>query len=312
MRAEQRRARTRLEVGAGRAVRPAGLRLRRSLVLAALDDAGRLLRDRTRVVALGSLALLTPLLIIGTWAGYVAADRVDRNGAILPQFAGEGGFDGFEGRLYAAAAVLGSLSAAVVGAYCAAVLIGDRFGHPVSISWALRRTRRVAGTVVVAWLVTHWWQCLLALWVFAGTADSAIGRGFVALSVGWWASTVTLFVAPLAIAEQTPIRRVIGRAWELARSQFGAALGFVICSAAFGALFTMGLGALPLVVASFGVVPPGLAIAAQSLATVGVIGAAILSGLATAQLYLGVRLRTEALDIVLDAADAFGTDMGPR
>jgi hypothetical protein len=171
---------------------------------------------------------------------------------------------------------------------------------------ALGVVMRRVPVLFVTWLVTHWWAVLLALAI--ATAPSATGPLLVFL----WplvalASTVGLLVGPVIAGEQLGVR-AIGRSMRLVRTRFGASWAFVSVSGLIsGSLFVF-IAQLPYLVESTGLVTFGsygylLQGVSLELALLVVLP---LSALATAQLYLQLRVHAEGIDLWMAAEAAFG------
>ena len=173
---------------------------------------------------------------------------------------------------------------------------------------ALARTGRRLPRIVSAWALTHWWLPLVALvWVTA-SIDAAIGWSFLFIPLGWVASTFTLLVVPAMVGENIGALAAGKRAWRLARLRFGLCGGFVFVSTLLSTMLIAGMATLIPLLVEFGFVELGGAqpIVQSLMAQLAVLVVVPLMGLATAQLYIEVRLEGEGLDLVMEADAAFG------
>jgi hypothetical protein len=192
--------------------------------------------------------------------------------------------------------------------FAAAILVGDRFGNDVGLRQGIWTTIRLLPVAVTAWVLGHWWLLPVGAWAITARSDDLGGRLFLALPVALVLSALLLFVGPVIVAEGAGPMRALRRSWRLARMRFGSAAGFVVSSTVLGGLLLVGIASIPVLLEWTGFVTFGeytwlaTAIAAQ----LGVIVTVPLIALATAQMYIEVRLDAEGMDLALDADAAFG------
>lgn len=290
------------------------LRLRRSksLVLSALDAGGTVLQQRSRDLLVGSALLLIPVVILNLWA---TAQVFDRTGATtLTAFGGDDVGTGVEDVAAVLAVVSAGLAAAVVGSLASIVLLGERFGAPVGLRPALGAVLRRFPTVLVAWAVGHVWVPFAATWGLASPSGAVASRLFVVMPIAACFATATLFVVPVIIGERVGPVAAITRSWRLVRLRLGSVFGFVCAATLVGALLLAGIAYLPTLAEAGGFITFGdhLWLAQGLSSQLGTIVVVPLIALATAQLYVLVRLDAEGLDLVLDAEVAFGPADGER
>lgn len=288
------------------ALRPLRLRRSRSQVLAALDGGGTMLQRRGRDVLVGSGLLLLPLVALNLWTTTLAFDRT--GSTTLTAFGGDEVGTGVEDVAAVLVAVFASLAAAVVGCFVATIAIADRFGSRASLGDALRVLGRRSPHVVIAWVGGHWWVPFLATWALSSRSNQLVSRLSITVPLATLAATATLLVVPVMVAEGAGPWRSLRRSWRLARLRLGTALGFVISSTVIGGALLAGIAYLPVIAEQAGFVTFGnLDWLAQGIAgQLAIIVVVPLMALATAQLYVEVRLDAEGMDIALDADLAFG------
>lgn len=289
--------------------RPIRLRRRRDPVLAALDGAGAVMHRRARDLLVGTAILLVPMVALNLWATTLAFDRLDDGGPSLPGFDRNDALSGIESAVPLVAAVFASLTAALVGVFAASILIGERFARPVGLAAALRTTIAGAPTVAVTWIFGHCWVPFVALYVVRGSDwGDVLRRSLISAPPAAVLSAITLMVSPLIVAERATPARALQRSWALARMRFAVALAFVLVSTAVGGLLLLGIAFLPRLVEAFGFLTfGGYTWLVEGVVTqLGVLLVVPLVALATAQLYLEVRVLAEGMDLVLDADAAFG------
>ncbi len=288
-------------------VRQLRLRRSRSPVIAALDGGGDVFQRRGRDLLVAAAILIAPMLLLNLWATILVFDRLDGSGPSLPGF-NDDATTGVEELTVLVALVVASLTAAVVGVFAATILVGERFGSPVGLRQGLWSTVRRLPAATVGWALGHWWLLLADAWLVGARGDQLVGRLLLVAPVVACLSVPVLFVVPVLVAEHVGPLRALRRSWRLARMRFGAAFGFVIASSTVGGLLMVGLATLPALLEWSGFVTfGGYTWLAQGVAAqVGALIVVPLVGLATAQMYLEVRLDAEGMDIMIDADAAFG------
>jgi hypothetical protein len=204
------------------------------------------------------------------------------------------------------AIVLQSFTAHVVGAYAAAVLVPFQLGTDPTMRNGLGVVLRRLPVLLVTWALTHWWAVLLAL-AFAAAPSATGSVLFLLWPLAALASTIGLLVAPVVASEHLGVR-AIPRAARLVRTRFGASWGFVVTTGLIsGSLFVF-IAQLPYLVETTGLVSFGsYGYLVQGVTLeVALLIVLPLSALATAQLYLQLRVHAEGIDIWMAADLAFG------
>lgn len=227
----------------------------------------------------------------------------------MPGFLGDDTGSRIEDLAIWSAAVAASFVAVVVGHFAAAILLGERFGHPATLGQALGRTFRRLPALLAAWILTHWWFPLVALIAVTAETDDVAGWIMLASLFGWFAAVPTLLVVPAMVAEGLGPFAAAIRSWRLARLRFGACLVFVLLATVFAVLLGLGIGTLvPLLEATgFVNLEGALPIVQGVMLQLAVLVVVPLIALATAQAYIEIRIVGEGLDLVIDADAAFGT-----
>lgn len=291
---------------AGESARPLRLRRSRSQVLSALDAGGSMLQQRGRDLLVGASLLLLPVVALNLWA---TSQVFDRTGATtLTAFGGDDVGTGIEDIAAMLAVVFASMAAAIVGCFTSMVLLGERFGSPVALRPALAETMRRLPTVVVAWAVGHFWVPFLATWSLASPSSSLASRLFLVVPLATFFAATTLFVVPVIVGERLGPFAALKRSWQLFRMRAGSSFGFVLSASIVGSLLLAGIAFLPSLAEVAGFITFGdyLWLVQGITSQLAVIVVIPLVALATAQLYVLVRLDAEGLDITLDADAAFG------
>ena len=254
--------------------------------------------------------LLLPVVALNLWA---TSEAFDRTGATtLTAFGGDDVGTGLEDVAAMLAVVCASLAAAVVGCFGAIILLADRFGHPAGVRPALAGTLRRLPTVLVAWAVGHIWLPFLATWSLSGSSGGDAGRLFLVIPLALFFTTATLLVVPALVGERLGPFAALRRSWRLTRLRMGSALGFVCTSTVVGGLLLAGITYLPALLEALGFLTFGdyLWLVQGIASQLGIIIVVPLIALATAHMYLLLRVDAEGLDIALDAEAAFGPAAG--
>lgn len=287
---------------------PLKLRRSRNPAIGALDRGGEVLQWRMRDVIVGSTVILVPAVAVNLWMTVVAFDRFDPDDAALPSLSRSTTGTGVEDVSVWLAVSFVGLTTAVVGYFCAQILIGERFASPRPLRGALGVTARRLPAIAWAWLLTHWWVPLFSLAIVTSRDDDAGGLLFLYVTAGWVASTFTLLTVPAMVGEGLGPLRAARRAFRLARVRFGACLVFVLLATVLAGAFLFGVATLaPLLEVTGFVSFGGVAWLVQGiLVQLGVVLVVPLVALATAQMYIEVRIDGEGLDLVIDADAAFG------
>lgn len=301
-------------------VRPAGLavnapaavakpvaatRLRRTdqLVVGSIDAAAHVFQRQARHVVLGSSVLMVPMVGLHLLLTVLAFDQYQQ----FDSFLGDRGYVGVETGLVLLGLVVQSLSAHLIGAFTAAYLVPYQMGDDPRAGACLLRVARKLPLLFLTWALTHW-PTLLVMWWFVTIAPTAV------LSVAWimvpllaMISAMSLVVAPVVMIEQLGVRS-IARAWRLARTRFGAAFGFVFACGLLGAMMAAFIAFLPQLAKSTGFITFGsFGWLVQGVTTqLAVLIVLPFVAIATAQMYLQLRVQAEGLDIAIAADRVFG------
>ena len=286
-------------------------RLRRSRgpVIAALDGGGTVFQRRLRDVMIGATVILVPAVALNVWVTILGFDRLDPNDSALPTFLGDDTGSGIEDLAVWLAAVFASFVTAVVGHFAALILLGERFRNPVALGAALGRTVRRLPTILAAWALTHWWFPLMALVVVTAQSDVVWLWMFLFVFLAWFAAAATLLVIPAMVGEGLGPMAAARRSLRLARLRYGICVVFVLLATFLALLLGLGIGTLvPLLEATGFIVLGDLTPIVQGVMTQLIVLVVVpLVALATAQLYVEVRVVGEGLDLVIDADAAFGS-----
>lgn len=281
-------------------------RLRRTerLVVGSIDGAAHILQRRARDVLLGSALFLVPMVALNLLLAVLAFNEFDTVDGLF----GDRGYLGVESGFSLLAIALQSFSAHLIGAYTAAYLVRFQMGGSPRISECALSVLRKLPLLVVTWVLTHWWAVLIAWGVVSADAATLVGLIWILPFVASAASAGVLLVTPVLMTERLGVRS-IGRAWRLVRTRLGAAYGFVWACGVLSVLLAFFIAFLPNLAESTGLVTFGSytwlvqGITSQ-LALLIVIP---FTAIATAQLYLQIRVHAEGLDIAIAADRAFGT-----
>lgn len=279
-------------------------RLRRTerLVLGSIDGAAHVMQQHSRAVLVGSALFLVPMVAFNLLLTVLAYNDFDAVDGVL----GSRGYVGVESGFTLLALATQSFSAHIVGAYTAVYLVRFQMGGAPTIRIALAAVLRKLPVLVVTWLVTHWWALLFHWWFVTADTDGTVLFVLVALLVAPLLSAMVLFTTPVLMAERLGVKSV-ARAWRLAKPRFAAAWGFVVACAVLAFLLFVFIAWLPTLAEATGLITFGSyrwlvqGVAAQVALLVVVPFVAI----ATAQLYLQVRVHAEGLDLVMAADRAF-------
>lgn len=289
--------------GAGRATLTPRLRRTERLVVGSIDGAAHILQRRARDVLLGSALFLVPMVALNLLLAVLAFNEFDTVDGLL----GDRGYLGVESGFALLAIALQSFSAHLIGAYTAAYLVRYQMGGTPRIATCVVSVVRKLPLLVVTWVLTHWWAVLIAWGVVSADASTIVGLIWILPFVLSAASTGVLLVTPVLMTERLGVRS-IGRAWRLVRTRLGAAYGFVWACGVLSVLLSFFIAFLPSLAESTGLVTFGSytwlvqGITSQLALLIVVPFTAI----ATAQLYLQIRVHAEGLDIAIAADRAFG------
>lgn len=280
-------------------------RLRRTerLIVGSIDGAAHLLQQRARTVLVGSALLMVPMVAVGVFLAVLAFDRFDAVDGLL----GDRGYIGVESGFVLLAVALQSFTAHLIGAYAAVFVVRYQMGGSPGIGECIRAVIHRLPLLAVTWLVTHWWALLFDLWAINSDRSALALLVWVLPLMASVLSTCVLLVTPVMMGEKLGFS-AIPRAWRLVRTRFGAAFGFVWACGVLAMMLFAFIAFLPQLAQSTGLITFGSygwlvqGITSQ-LALLIVIP---FTAMATAQLYLQIRVHAEGLDIVLAADRAFG------
>jgi hypothetical protein len=283
---------------------PAQLRLKRTdrIIVGSIDAGAHVLQRRARHVLLGSAVFMLPMAALQLALSLFAWNRFQQFEGLL----GDHGYLGAERGAALVAILVESLTAHLVGAYAAAYLVTYQLGGEPHLWPTLRRVLRRLPLLCGTWAVSHMWLALASLIYLNGSLDLLTVLAILLSPLIAVFAALTLFVAPVVVCEHGhgPLRRAL----RLARGRFGAVFGFVWANGLVGLMLLVCITWLPRLVETTQLVTFGSyrwlfeGVAAQ-LALLVVVP---FSAVATAQLYLQVRIQTEGLDIVLAADRVFG------
>ncbi len=271
--------------------------------MGSIDASAHVLQRRARAVLVGSAMLMVPMMAVGVFLAVLAFDRFDAVDGLL----GDRGYVGAETGFLFLAAALQSFTAHLVGAYAAVFLVRYQMGGDPNIGECMRAVLRRLPLLVFTWLLTHWWALLCYLWLINSDGGTLAGLIWI-LSLGAsLVSTCVLLVTPVMMGEKLGLA-AIPRAWRLVRTRFGAALGFVWACGVLAAMLFSFIAFLPQLVESTGLVSFGsVAWLVQGITLqLAMLIVIPFTALATAQLYLQIRVHAEGLDIAIAADRAFG------
>ena len=294
--------------------RAPALRVRRHQrpVLGALDSAAAILQQNAREVLLGPALLLVPVAALNLVVSNLVFDdfgSFDDAVVSLPEFVG--GVDsatGAETMLAYVAILTGSLAVAIAGGYLTVLVLRRASGLHVGVGTCLRAVVRRLPALTVAWAVGHSWMVLGSLALVRMPTSDIAPLLVLVVPVVVLLVAATALVSPTIVAERAGPLRGLSRGWRLVRLRFGAIVGFVVVSSVLGAALRAAITTMPQLVEQSGIITfagstwlvEGLAGQLAPLVVVPWIA------LATANLYLQVRMDAEGMDLIIDSEQAFG------
>lgn len=281
-------------------------------MIGSIDAAGVMVQRNAREVLIGSAGIILPGVAINLFAATLAFDRYESfSGSVVsvPELLGGArASTGVEEVFWYLGLVINSLAACLVGGYVASLALRWRMGLPVTIRAGYRGLGRRLPALFVAWLLGHCWILLIG-WIlraFDGAGRTTLvvlGSPLLLVMV-----TMTVTVAPAIVIERLGPVSGLRRAWRLARQSFGPLFGFTVASVIIATVVQYGLAYLPRLAQRTGLITFGRfgwlieGVAGQ----VGRLISMPLVAIATAFMYLEMRMSREGMDIVLDADRAFG------
>lgn len=280
-------------------------RLKRTerLIIGSIDSAAHVLQRKARDVIVGSALFMVPMVAVNLLLSVLAFDQFD---AIDGMF-GERGYLGVETGFSMVAVLSQSFTAHLIGAYTAAYLVRYQMGGEPTIFVAASAVVRRLPLLLLTWAITHCWVPLIAWWIFSVDSQTAGGLVWILPLATSSFAAATVLVVPVVMSERLGLRS-LGRAWRLVRTRLSAAFGFVWACGVLGVLMFLFIAFLPSAAESTDLITFGSytwllqGVAAQLAGLIVMPFAAI----ATAQLYLQIRVHAEGLDLTLAADRAFG------
>lgn len=280
-------------------------RLKRAerLIIGSIDGAAHVLQRKARDVLVGSALFMVPMVAVNLMLSVLAFDQFDTIDGVF----GDRGYLGVETGFSLLAVLSQSLTAHLIGAYTAVYLVKFQMGGEPTIRSCAGAVLRRLPLLLVTWVLTHAWVPLLALWLFSADRTTVFGLAWMVGLVVALLTPCFVLVTPVVMSERLGMRS-IGRAWRLVRTRWSAAFGFVCACFVLGLLMYLFIAFLPFLVELTGLITFGsytwlLQGVASQLAGLIVMP---FTAIATAQLYLQVRVHAEALDITMAADRAFG------
>jgi hypothetical protein len=289
------------------------MRLRRHQrpVLGPLDSAGATLQQHAREVLLGPALLLVPVAVLNLVVSNLVYDDLssfDDAAVSLPEFVGGvESASGVETLLAYIGIVTASLAVALVGGYLTVLVLRKANGLPVTIGACVRGMIRRLPALLLAWAVGHSWIVLGALALVRLSGEDLAPLLLAAVPLGLFLVMFTALVSPVIIAERAGFVRGLRRSGRLVRLRFGAVCGFVALSVLLGGGLRFMITSAPQLIEESGVLTFGSATwlvegVAGQLAPLLVVP---WIGLATANLYLQVRMDAEGMDLMVEGDRAF-------
>ena len=284
--------------------RAASPRLRRAdrLVIGSFDGAAHVFQRRARSIILGSAVVMVPMVALGLALSVVAFRDFDSFDSLFR----DRGYVGVESGSVFFALVVQSFTAHLLGAVLGTYLVAHQMGGEPSMRSSLASALRRSPTLLLTWFLTHWWVMLVALGAVNEPSGFAAGGVLLAPILGLFAVPFVV-VTPVMMTERLGLR-ALARSWRLSRQRFGAVYGFVVlCTVLGGALFVF-IAELPVLLQATGLVTFGsVGYLVQGVTTqLALLVVLPLVALASAQLYLQLRVHAEGLDLTLAADRAFG------
>ncbi len=290
-------------IGAGPARPVPRLRRTERLIVGSIDGAAHVLQRRARDVLLGSAILMVPMVGVSVLLAVVAFNQFDTIDALL----GDRGYVGVESGFTFLAIALASFTAHLIGAYAAVYLVRYQMGGDPRIGECVRAVVRRVPLLVVTWLLTHWWALLFDLWLINADRSTLALLIWILPVCASLLSTCVLLVTPVMMGEGLGLG-AIPRAWRLVRARFGAAFGFVWSCALLAVLLFSFIAFLPHLAESTGLITfgPYMWLVQGVTSQLALLVVVPFIAIATAQMYLQIRVHAEGLDITIAADRAFG------
>ena len=270
-----------------------------------------MLQRHARDALLGSAVVAVPVVALNVVVSNLAfahTDRFDEVIVSVPELVG--GVDaatGAETMLAYVAMVGNSLAVALAGGFAAQMVLRRSAGLGTGIWSTWRPTLRHLPALAVAWLLGHAWALLMALVVVQMSSGDWVGVVVLGAPLVAWFTSLTVLVSPTIVVERIGPLAGLRRGVRLARRRAGLVFGFVVlCTLVAGGL-RLAIGWLPDLLDATGLVTFGRFrnLADGVAAQLGQLVVVPLVGLATAVLYLQVRMDAEGIDLLVESETAF-------
>lgn len=260
---------------------------------------------------LGPALILVPVAVLNLVVSNLVYNdfaTFDDTVVSLPEFVG--GVDsatGVETLLAFIALLTGSLAVALVGGYVMVLELRRAGGLPVTIGACVRGVARRLPALFLAWAVGHSWMVLGSLLLVRVSAGDLAPLLILLAPVALLVVALTALVSPTIVAERVGFLRGLRRGMRLAKTRFGTVLAFVSLGLLLGGGLRAAITWTPQLIEQTGIIAFGSStwlaegIAGQ-LAPLVVVP---LIALATANLYLQVRMDAEGMDLMVESERAF-------
>lgn len=280
-------------------------------IIGSLDGAGVMMQRHAREVLVGSALIVLPGVAVNLVAATLAFDRYESfSGSIvsIPELVGGSrASTGVEELLWFIGVMVNSLSACLAGGYLASLVVRRHAGLALTIRTGYRGMARCIPSLLVAWLIGHSWF-ILSAWGLRGVGGTGlISLILLGLPVVLVLTTMTVVVAPAIVIERIGPFAGLARAWRLARIGFGTLFGFTLASVILGSVVQYGIAYLPRLLEQTGLITFGRfgwlieGVAGQLGRLVGL----PIIALATALMYLEMRMALEGMDLSIEAERVF-------
>lgn len=270
-----------------------------------------LLQRHAREAVLGAALVVVPVVALNVVASNLAFERSDRLADLVvsvPELIG--GADaatGAETLLAYIALVSNSLAVALAGGYLAQLVLRRSAGLSTRLGATWRPTVRRLPALFVAWMLGHVWALLLSLVLVQVSTETLAPLAVLGAPLVVWFTSLTALVSPAIVVERLGPWAGLRRGVRLARRRAGTMFAFVIlCTVVAGGL-RLAIGALPALAEATGLLTFGR-FRGTADGVAGQLGQLIvvpLVGLATALLYLQVRMDAEGMDLLVESESAF-------
>ena len=264
------------------------------MTVADILDGGFAILRRAPATVIGLTALfMVPIQALGAWLNR-GAEGIDleelRTQTELTFQIGDTGAD--SAPAFFVLQVGPMLALVFVAAALARLVSAWYVGHDLTMGELLRSTLRRAWPLLASFVLVH-----------ALEGVSVIGFGILPLAVMTW----FLVTAPVIGAEGLGPLAAMRRSARLVSRRFWMVLGLALLSFLVEALIETAIGALPTFVSLFlGTEGLGWVLAGVVAILTTLITMPVVAGI-TVLIYVDLRVRTEGLDLELDAVDAFPT-----